>query len=131
MFIPPGFARVSPYMIINNADSLVAFMQKAFDAKALHISHRLDGKIANAQMQIGDCLFMLSEASEAFPTMPASYYLYVEDADKSVAQALAAAGELIMAVADKPYGDRQGGVRDPVGNLWWISQRLAAGPYQD
>ncbi len=48
-----------------------------------------------------------------------------------VAQALAAAGELVMEVANMPYGDRQGGVRDPVGNLWWISQRLAAGPYQD
>ena len=131
MFIPSGFARVSPYMMIADADSLVVFLQQAFDAKALHISRRADGKIANAQMQIGDCLFMLSEASEAFPPMPASYYLYVENADKMVAQALAAAGELIMEVADKPYGDRQGGVRDPVGNLWWISQRLAAGPYQD
>lgn len=79
-------------------------------------------------MQIGDCLFMLSEA---FPPMPASYYLYVENADKTVAQSLAAAGELVMEVANMPYGDRQGGVRDPVGNLWWISQRLAAGPYQD
>ncbi|MBU1391013.1 MAG: VOC family protein [Gammaproteobacteria bacterium] len=131
MFIPPGFARVSPYVIIENADNLIVFMQRAFDAKPLHISHRTDGKVANAQMQIGDCQFMLSEASEACPPMPASYYLYVEDADKAVAQALKASGELILEVSDRPYGDRQGGVRDPSGNLWWISQRLASGPYQD
>ena len=36
---------------------------------------------------------------------------------------------LEMAVADMPYGDRQGGVRDPWGNLWWISQRLVEAPY--
>ncbi len=27
------------------------------------------------------------------------------------------------------YGDRQGGVRDAWGNIWWISQRLVDGPY--
>ena len=28
-----------------------------------------------------------------------------------------------------PYGDRQGGVRDAHGNVWWISQRLVDAPY--
>jgi PhnB protein len=46
-----------------------------------------------------------------------------------MARALAAGGEGVMAVADMPYGDRQGGVRDPRGNIWWLSQRLAAGAY--
>jgi hypothetical protein len=27
---------------------------------------------------------------------------------------------------DMPYQDRQGGVTDPFGNIWWISTRLAA-----
>jgi PhnB protein len=29
-----------------------------------------------------------------------------------------------------PYGDRQGGVRDPAGNIWWISQRIVRAPYE-
>jgi PhnB protein len=29
------------------------------------------------------------------------------------------------------YGDRQGGVRDPFGNLWFVSTRLADGSYED
>jgi len=28
-----------------------------------------------------------------------------------------------------PYQDRQGGVKDPFENLWWISQRLVDEPY--
>jgi PhnB protein len=28
-----------------------------------------------------------------------------------------------------PYNDRQGGVADPSGNIWWLSQRLVPGPY--
>jgi PhnB protein len=33
-----------------------------------------------------------------------------------------------MEVTDMPYGDRQGGVRNPSGNIWWVSQRLTAAP---
>ena len=61
--------------------------------------------------------------------MPASYYLYVDDADEAMRTALRAGAESIMPVADMPYGDRQGGVKDKHGNLWWLSQRLVSGPY--
>jgi PhnB protein len=30
---------------------------------------------------------------------------------------------------EMPYGDKQGGVTDPAGNIWWISQRLVEKPY--
>jgi PhnB protein len=46
-----------------------------------------------------------------------------------MAAAEAAGGERIMDVADMPYGDRQGGIRDTSGNIWWVSQRLSAQPY--
>jgi hypothetical protein len=36
-----------------------------------------------------------------------------------------------MDVDDMPYGDRQGGVRDPAGNIWWVSHRTTADPYSD
>jgi PhnB protein len=61
--------------------------------------------------------------------MPASYYLYVDNADDAMGRALAAGATKIMDVADMPYNDRQGGVRDPCGNLWWISERMVDGPY--
>lgn len=90
----------------------------------------MDGeRIANAQVSLGTSTVMVSEASSAFPAMPASYYLYVENADEMMERAIRAGAEQIMAVADMPYGDRQGGVKDPFGNLWWISQRLVDGPY--
>jgi len=28
-----------------------------------------------------------------------------------------------------PYQDRQGGVTDPFGNIWWISTHLVPEPY--
>jgi PhnB protein len=46
-----------------------------------------------------------------------------------MARAIAAGADRIMDVADMPYGDRQGGVRDLAGNIWWVSQRLTDKPY--
>ncbi len=74
---------------------------------------------------------MVSESSPAFPAMPASFYLYVADADAATARALTFGATLTMAVADMPYGDRQSGVRDAHGNLWWLSQRTVQEPYRD
>lgn len=36
-----------------------------------------------------------------------------------------------MKVEDQQsYGDRQGGVKDVAGNIWWISKRIKPEPYQ-
>jgi PhnB protein len=47
----------------------------------------------------------------------------------AMARAIAAGATKIMDIADMPYNDRQGGLKDPSGNLWWISERLVDGPY--
>lgn len=86
-------------------------------------------RIANAQVRVGGSTVMLSEATEAFPAMPCSHYVYVEDADASMSMAVEAGATKIMEVANMPYNDRQGGVRDRWGNIWWLSQRLVDGPY--
>lgn len=129
MYIPPGFGTITPYFFVNDAERFVAFLVSAFDGTEALRSMRPDGRIANAQVRIGTSTIMVSEATGRYPPMPAAYYLYVEDADAAMAQAIAAGGTQEMAVGDMPYGDRQGGIRDPHGNLWWISQRLVRAPY--
>lgn len=61
--------------------------------------------------------------------MPASYHLYVVNADDAVHQALTHGATLELKVGNMPCGDRQGGVRDQWGNIWWASQRLVEAPY--
>ncbi len=129
MHIPPGFNTVAPYFFVRNADLLVDFLVRGLGGTETGRTLRPDGYIANAQVQIGSATLMVSEASDHYPPMAAAYYLYVDDADTALAQALQHGAVLEMRVADMPYGDRQGGVRDPHGNIWWISQRLVDGPY--
>ena len=128
MRIPPGFTTVTPYFFVAGAPRFIDFLVHGLGGT--EVGRHMDGeRIANAQVRLGTSTVMVSEGSPAFPAMPASYYFYVEDADAAMSRAVAAGATVIMAVADMPYQDRQGGVRDPCGNLWWISQRLVDGPY--
>jgi PhnB protein len=129
MIVPDGFAVVTPYLFVTGAESYCDFLTCAFGAAELGRSVAPDGRIANCQMRFESATIMISEASEGFAPSSAAFYLYVADADASMAKAIDAGAENILDVADMPYGDRQGGVRDPVGNIWWISQRLTDVPY--
>jgi len=128
-YVPPGFGTVTPYFFVRDAEAFVRFLVTGLDGEETIRSIRPDGRIANAQVRIGTTTVMVSESSPRYPPMPGSYYLYVADADASMQRALDAGATLEMPVGDMPYGDRQGGVRDAHGNIWWISQRLVAAPY--
>jgi len=129
MNIPSGFGTLTPYIFADDAESYLQFLENALGGVIVGSTRRGDGKIANCQMQLGDTMIMISEASEKFPASRAAFYFYVGNADAAMDHATKAGGRLVMEVADMPYGDRQGGVSDPSGNIWWISQRLSDQPY--
>ncbi len=129
MHSPEGFATITPYFFVNNADAFARFLLEAFSGTETLCTRRDDGAVANMQIRIGDQTIMLSEATDGYPAMQAAYYLYVDNADTIQSKALAAGATVEMDVMDMPYGDRQGGIRDPFGNIWWISQRLTDAPY--
>ena len=129
MRVPDGFAVVTPYIFADGAEAYIGFLEAAFGAREVGRSITPDGRIANCQLTFSTTTIMVSEASAPFPASRAAFYLYVADADAAMAKAEQAGAETIMSAADMPYGDRQGGVRDPSGNIWWVSQRLTADPY--
>ncbi len=129
MYIPPGFNTVTPYFFVNDAEAFVGFLVNGLGGVETLRSLRPDGLIANVQVKLGTSTLMVGDVSGKYPAMAGSYYLYVEDADASMARALEHGATLEMEVGDMPYGDRQGGVRDAHGNIWWISQRIVKEPY--
>ena len=126
---PKGFGTMFPYIFASQASEYLRFLKAAFDAQEIGISEDPDGTIANARIRIGTTTFMVSEATEGFEPSRAAFYLYVEDADEAFKRAVSCGAEKIMDPMDMPYGDRQGGVTDPSGNLWWISTRRVQKPY--
>jgi len=129
MNIPDGFARVTPYIFAENAnqymDHLIAALGGVDGGRTMR-----DETLANGIVRFDDASLMISEAGRGFPPSNLSLYLYVADADAAMARALENGMEKIMDVADMDYGDRQGGVKDAAGNIWWLSQRLEDKPYR-
>lgn len=124
MTIPTGFTTFFPYIFADGADAYLAFLVDGLGGVVTHITRGPGERLANGQVRFGETTVMVSEATPAYPATRASYYLYVDDADAAMARAVAAGGTQHMAVVDQTYGDRQGGLTDPQGNMWWISQRL-------
>ena len=129
MYVPLGFNTVTPYFFVDEAERFVSFLVHGLGGTETCRTLRPDGMIANVQVRLGTSTVMVSEATEKYKSMSSAYYLYVEDAHAAMARALSHGARLEMEVGDMPYGDRQGGVTDLAGNVWWISQRTVQEPY--
>lgn len=130
MYVPAGYGTVFPYLIVDGADAFVRFLAEVFDAEEVGRTTLPDGRVANVRIRIGTSTFMVSESGDGgMKAMPAACYVYVEDVDRTFGRALAAGADPLFEPADMPYLDRQAGVSDPFGNLWWISKRLVDEPY--
>jgi len=119
--IPDGYHTVTPYLIVQGAGQLIDFLKLAFDAQETERITAPDGAIAHAEVRIGDSIVMMSDAGGERAPMPSGLYLYVNDTDAVYISALRAGATSIVEPADQFYGDRSAGVKDPVGNQWWIA----------
>ena len=119
--IPEGYHSVTPYLTVQGAATLLDFLKQAFAATELHRMTRPDGTIGHAEVRLGDSVVMLAEARGEQQPRPGALYLYVNDTDAAYQRALQAGATSLMEPADQFYGDRNAGVKDPVGNHWWIA----------
>ena len=129
MYMPPGFNTVTPYFIVKDAESFIRFLIEGLGAVEACRTMRPNGLVQNVQVQLGTSALMITEATVKYPSMCSSFYLYVENAHASMQRALDNGGILEMEVQDMPYGDRQGGIKDKHGNIWWVSERIVHEPY--
>ncbi len=129
--IPDGYQNVIPYLMVQGAAGLIDFLTQVFDAKVKERHTWADGSIMHAEVKIGDSTIMLGEAKGEWKPMPASIYLYVNDADASFKKAIKAGAVSVMEPSDQFYGDRHGGVKDPCGNFWWIATHIEDVPPEE
>ena len=121
--IPDGYHTVTPYLIVEGVAGLIDFLKQAFDAVETERMPGPDGKVGHGEVRIGDSVVMMGEASGDWKPMPGSIYLYVNDTDATYKRALDAGATSVMEPADQFYGDRNAGVKDASGNMWWIATR--------
>lgn len=129
--IPEGYHSVTPFLTLKEAEKLIKFYEKAFDAKVMERHNTPDGKIMHAVIKIGDSYIMLADefpeygcgtaAPVSLKGTTAMLHLYVEDVDAAFKKAVAAGAKVQMPVADMFWGDRYGQVEDPSGHLWSLA----------
>ena len=118
--VPEGYHTVTPFLTLKDAAGAIDFYKKAFGAQERFRMPTPDGKVAHAELQIGDSVVMLSEALQE-PVTSASIYLYVPNADATFDRAVKAGAQSTMLLTDMFWGDRFGRVTDPFGVRWGIA----------
>jgi PhnB protein len=121
---PEGYHAVTPYLVVSDAARLVEFLQAAFEGRETERLDAPNGRIAHAEVRIGDSVVMLGEARDGHKARPCMLYLYVADADAVWQRAVSAGATAEQSPQDQFYGDRSGSVIDPCGNEWWIATRI-------
>jgi PhnB protein len=111
---------VMPYLIVPDADAVVAFAKAAFGGTELYCARRPDGRIAHAEVRIGDSVVMVGQADAQWKARPAALYLWIGDVDGTYKRALDAGAASESAPENKPYGHRAAGV-DMGGITWWLA----------
>ena len=122
--VPDGYHTATPYLIVKGAAKAIEFYKQAFGATEVERMEMPDGKIAHAEIKIGDSIIMLGDEAPQHGTRgpkslggsPCGLYLYVEDVDQTFNRAITAGATATMAVKDQFYGDRNGSLVDPFGH---------------
>jgi len=126
-FAPAGYRSVTPYFIVPKADAMIDFMREVFAAELLNRNVGDGGRVAHAEVRIGDSIVELSEGNETFPPRANTIHIFVEHTDDCYARAMRAGSRSLYEPADMPYGERSAGVEDPFGNHWYIATFAGGG----
>jgi PhnB protein len=127
--IPQGYRTVTPYLTLNDTARAIDFYKRAFGATEVMRFDGPGGKIAHAEIKIGDSMIMLgdempgmgSKSPQALGGTSTGVMLYVENADTVFNKAVAAGAQVESPLADMFWGDRYGRLRDPFGHSWAVA----------
>ncbi len=132
--IPKGYNSITPYLVIKGASQAIDYYKKVFGATEVFRMDTPDGKVAHAELKIGDSHVMLADenpkmgqghtSAASIGTSPVSLYLYIPDVDRIVERAVTAGAKVLKPVQDQFYGDRSGFIQDPFGHLWGIATHV-------
>lgn len=124
-----GFTTVTAYLVAAQTERLVQFTKDAFGA--IETGRAIGGSgHPHIEVRIGDSMLMCGGGAPG-PERPAALHMYGPDVDAVYQRAIAAGAESLSPPVDRPYGDREAGVKDPTGNIWYLATRLPGEPVME
>jgi uncharacterized glyoxalase superfamily protein PhnB len=127
--VPAGYHTVTPYLVCRGAANAIDFYKRAFGAKERMRMPGPGGKVAHAELQIGDSRVMLGDewlemgakSPDTLGGSPVGVFLYVKNVDAMADRAIQAGATVVMPVQDMFWGDRYGKLKDPFGHEWSLA----------
>jgi PhnB protein len=122
MWKPGHYPSISPYLICQDAEKLLAFLNEAFGGVVLRRFDRPDGSLMHAEVRIDDSVVMVGGGATDMPSAAPHIHLYVQDTSATFRRAVAAGAEVVQEPQQKREDDDfRAGVRDFTGATWWIA----------
>jgi uncharacterized glyoxalase superfamily protein PhnB len=121
---------VTPYLLYEDADGALEWLAKAFGFRETDRTAGPDGKVAHAELDVGDGsrVFLGGPGGEYRNPKAVGrtslVYVYVDDVDAHCARAREAGAGIMEEPSDQPYGDRRYAAEDPEGHLWYFATPL-------
>ena len=124
--VPAGYSGVDPWVISSDTDSEIGFLSHVFGARERPNSRMLnaDGTIGHVEVELAGSVIMMFDAQPGWPPLPAHLRVYVDDAQAAFDRAVSAGATPVTRVTELFFGERVARIRDPLGHLWWIHERL-------
>jgi len=126
---PAPSQTITPYLTVKRPGQLIDFIKDVFGGTELYRGTGSAGGM-HAEVVIGDSKLMIG-GMESVEEIPTALHVYLPDADAVYQRALDAGATSLEAPVDQFYGDREAGVKDPTGNVWWVATHKlgSAGSY--
>lgn len=129
--VPEGYRTITAAITVSDGNKALEFYKQAFGADVRGVHHAPDGKVAHAELKIGDSIVMLSDEFPPMSTSPQTIggtatglIIYAENIDDLWNRAIKAGGTVTMPLADQFWGDRWGTLTDPFGHHWSLAQHI-------
>jgi len=130
--IPEGASVIIPRLFCRDVAAEIDFCRTTFDAVERVRRAGPDQRAAHALLTIGPAMIMIEAEWPGLParapaldgSSPVVIYVYVEEVDKVIEQAVAAGARILLPVKNQFWGDRTARIIDPSGHVWTISTRV-------
>lgn len=118
---PFGYTAVAPWIVTRDTGRLLDFITTVFDGEELARVPLEDGSIGHAEIRVGDTILLAFDQRPGWPNRPSLLRIFVADADATMSRAVAAGALVVTEPLTQAFGHRGGRVRDPFGNIWWVT----------
>ncbi len=130
--IPDGYTSLTPYLSLRDAAQAIEFYKAALGATELYRLPMPGGKVAHAELQVGNARFMVADempdwgnkSARTYGGSPMGLCVYTENVEALAERFVKAGGKLLRPLENQFYGDRTGQFEDPEGYKWTLAQHV-------